>query len=269
MIPENRVGFLFLMPRDLRWALRSLHAIQALHQQVEGSEITLLTEHDHSWIASLLPFSPSNIPIKYPLHKMVHSLGPLKYDWIIDLRGKMATWRFKNRLKTLDRTIRYKKNEDWEASLFQLLDIFDVKNDLQNMGFQVPKFDLNKLPEVFKRGYLTLFLDHPAYPDLPVLNPMVDLLTRTERYTVICGNKKYRPLADKIGQKVGCTTFVTCGDFSQLEMAALLNDSAGVITFDNEWSGLANLLQKKCHTLTVSRKMAIKDDTVQLAELIR
>ena len=249
MIPIDRVGFVVLMPSESGRVVESLPMVNALRQQVEHSELLIMAEPDHQWIIEAAGIGDGFLPVSKPLYRMIDQVHDHMPDWLIDLRGGLTTWRFKNRLKVMDLTIRKRRGINWSNELFRLLGVFDVEAGRPSDGLIPPFFDRKKLPESFGKGYLTLFLDSDDFPQKPHESQINNLLSMTDRYVVLCGSSAMRPLADSIGSQTGCTTFVSAGDFSLVEMVSLMNDSAGVITFDTVWKSWAAVLEKPLMTI--------------------
>jgi len=167
-------------------------------------------------------------------------------DYLIDLVGGLTTRRFKNRLKVLDFTLKPSRRSEMITEMMQRLSVFDLTDDSAGPELFAGDFDRDNLPESFFKGYLSLFLDNlpEILPGDPLEEYLVTLINLSGRYVAICGTETYRPLADRIGTKVGCSAFAACGDFSQDEMVALANDSSGVITCGKIWYAVAEAMQK-------------------------
>jgi hypothetical protein len=51
-------------------------------------------------------------------------------------------------------------------------------------------------------------------------------------------------MADRIGIQVGCSVLPACGDFTDPQIASIINGSAAAIAFDPFWSLMASVLNK-------------------------
>lgn len=235
------VRFVILHPSDPRKILWSTALLRAIKSEHPNAWIVSLIPDPHGWMLKENPHVDEIIPYTDQLMPLIHPIHDQMPDYLIDLVGGWKTWRFRNRLKVVDFTLKKRDQPDFQNRMFDLVKLFDVDPDGKGEDLFLEPFDRSQLPESFEAGYLVACLDTPLFPERPVTSMWVNLLNLIERPTVLFGDKSMRPMADTIAKQVGCTVFPTCGDFEKAKIAALIQSASGIITFEAFWPVLTAL----------------------------
>jgi hypothetical protein len=228
--------FVILHSEDPGEILLSTALVRCLKNQVEGSFAYSLVREEHRWLLENNTRLDGVFTYRENPKELLDDLRDFLPDYLIDLDGGPGVRRFKNRLKVLDFALRRKKVKgDWMAAAFDTCRLFDVNDDGAGPEFHFPPSDPGLLPSDFLKGYLVLSLENPPGSVGWSEEDIVNLAVMIEKPIVVTGRDTDRDLADRISQMAGCAVFPTCGDISRTQVASLIGESRGLVTFDPFW----------------------------------
>lgn len=254
------VKFLVCLPDEPAEIILSTPVIRCLKTQVEDSIVIPVIRDDFSWLLSGNTHLDGMLSY---LNSPEEILAPLKEqgaDYLIDLDGTGRLKKIKNKMKVLDFILdRRGLNAphgrkplfgkpyppgSWMERAFRTLSVFDVIDDGRGTEYKASFPDPEWMPADFLKGYLVLCLDSRYGKPSLSESRLTELAGLIEQPLIIAGGKGDREMADRIGIQVGCTVLPACGDFTDPQIASIINGSAAVLAFDPFWRLIAATLDK-------------------------
>jgi hypothetical protein len=236
-----------LLPESPEEILSSTPLIRCIRQQVEESFVYAVIQESHSWILESNPWIEGVFTYRSKPDELIDMVRDLLPDYLIDLEGKKLFRRLKRKTKVLDFCIgRVRKTEanTPRERMFRTVHLFDVQDDMGGADLSVPPVNPDWIPEKFLGGFVVLSLDiQPSFHRLDE-DMLVSLVSLIEKPIVITGPREERGLAERIGQRTGCTIFPVCGDFTDRDYASFAGYSKGVLAASGFWSSVAGALGK-------------------------
>jgi ADP-heptose:LPS heptosyltransferase len=236
-----------LLPEQPEEILSSTPLIRCLRQQLKDSSVYALIHHDLAWILEGNPNLEGVLAYQTKPEEVIAEVRELMPDYLIDLEGKKLFRRLKRKTKVLDFCIgRVKRSEanTPRERMFRTVHVFDVVDDLKGADLGIPPFNPEWLPEKFLGGFTVLSLHVPPLAKHLDEDSLVALVSLIEKPIVITGTGEERGLAERIGQRTGCTIFPVCGDFGDKEYASIISGSKGVIASTEFWCRVSEALSK-------------------------
>jgi len=234
--------FAILLPDNPGKILEATALIRCLKQQVEGSFLYALVSTSTGWMIRNNPWIDEIFTWQARPDEQINLIRDLWPDYLIDLDDSRGYRRFKRKTRVLAFTIGHRPKErliPYRERIFDTVRLFDVHDDGEGHGFQYPDFNPDWLPAGFLTGYAVLALEGWSACRTMPEDRLVDLVALIEKPLVATGNRAERPLAERLGQRVGCSVYPACGDFPEPETTALISAARAVITMDPGWAGLA------------------------------
>lgn len=256
-----------LLPDHPGKILSATPLIRGLKKQVEESYVYAMVRSSCAWLIRENPHVDEILVWQDKPDEQIPNVRDLLPDYFINL-DELKTYR---RLQRKTRVLEFKvpgtrRSEQvaYSERIFKTVYLFDVEDDGQGIDFSYPPFNPEWLPEKFLGGYAVLSLEVPPALKRLADDDLVELVSLIEKPLVVTGPAGERGLAERIGQRTGCTVFPTCGDFPDPETASLMAASKGVIAYDSRWTGIAGAMGKPVLTLGDPGSGSIADCAVRV-----
>ncbi|MFH0761538.1 MAG: hypothetical protein V2A67_08550 [Bacteroidota bacterium] len=244
--------FIVLLPDNPGKILSATPLIRGLKKQVEESYIYVMVRSSFAWLIRGNPYVDEILTWQGKPDEQIANVRDLLPDYFLNL-DELKTYR---RLQQKTRVLEFKvpkarKTETaiYADRIFKTVYLFDVEDDKQGVDFIYPPFNPDWLPEKFLGGYVVLSLEAPFSGQRLTDDRLVELVSLIEKPLVVTGPAGERELAERIGQRTGCTVFPACGDFPDPETASLISASKAVIAYDSQWPGIVRSMGKPVLTL--------------------
>ncbi|HBB90356.1 MAG: hypothetical protein A2X22_00770 [Bacteroidetes bacterium GWF2_49_14] len=238
---------MILFPENPGEILLATPLIRGLKTQVTDSYIYAVLPASLFWILQGNPHVDEIISYSDRPDEMIGGVRDLMPDYFIDLEGKKLYRHLKRKTKIFDFCIgRVPKSNggNQRERLFRLAEVFEVKDDQGGLDFAPAGFNPDWLPEKFMGGFAALALEVQENEPMMEEDRLIGLVSLVEKPTVVIGAANTRKLAERIGQRTGCTVFPACGDFNESEMAAIISASRVLVSYDTYWSLIGTAIGK-------------------------
>jgi len=258
---------MILLPDLPEVIISSTPLIRCLTRQVDNSSVYVALPEAHTWMIEGNPSVEKSLSYREKPDELIDEVRDLLPDYLIDLEGKRLFRRLKRKTKILDFCIgRVKRTEANTARerMFRTVHLFDVEDDMKGPEISFPVFNPEWLPEKFLGGFAVLSLDSTELSSRPDEDYLVDLVSLIEKPVVISGPRENRSLAERIGQRTGCTVFPICGDFAVKEQVSILSSSKGVIGSHEFWFAVSDALQKPHVNLAMENLPDLQQTALQV-----
>lgn len=238
---------MILFPENPGEILLATPLIRSLKTQVTDNYIYAVLPASLSWILKGNPHIDEIFPYSDKPDELIGAVRDLMPDYFIDLEGKKLYRRLKRKTKIFDFCISrvpMSISGNQRERLFRLAEVFDVKDDQGELDFIPAGFNSDWLPEKFLGGFAALALEVQENEPMMEEERLIGLVSLIEKPTVVIGQAGTRKLAERIGQRTGCTVFPACGDFNESEMAAIISASRVLVSYDTPWHLIGTALGK-------------------------
>ncbi len=238
---------MILFPENPGEILLATPLIRSLKTQVADSLIYAALPASLSWVIKGNPYVDEVFPYYGKPDELIGGVRDLMPDYFIDLEGKKLYRRLKRKTKIFDFCIGRVPNSiggNQRERLFRLAEVFDIRDDQGGLDFIPAGFNPDWLPEKFLAGFATLALEGQENEPVMEEERLTGLVSLVEKPTVVIGDANTRKLAERIGQRTGCTVFPACGDFNESEMAAIISASKVLVTYDTHWRLIGTAIGK-------------------------
>jgi len=241
-----------LLPDNPGKILSATPLIRGLKKQVEESYIYVMVRSSCTWLIQGNPYVDEILAWQEKPDEQIPNVRDLLPDYFINLDELKTYRRLQRKTKVLEFKIPKpgkRESGTYLERIFKTVYLFDVENDNLGADFKYPPFDPEWLPEKFLDGYVIFSLEAPSSVQKLTDDQLVELVSLIEKPLVVTGPAGERELAERIGQRTGCTVFPVCGDFPDPETASLISASKAVIAYDSQWPGIARVMGKPVLTL--------------------
>lgn len=232
--------------------------IRCLHQ-IAGAEVHFLTKRPFAGILAANPYLKSIYSIDKKIEEVLPQLKEEQYDCIIDLHHNIRTIKLTMLLGV--KTFRFNKlnTKKWLLTKFHInklpnIHIVDrymnavtslgIKNDGKGLDFFIPKDQIVTL-NIPDKAYIVLVIGAAhATKRLPV-EKLITLCKTLDFPIVLVGGPSDQEVGKLIAQQAGDHVMNSCGKYSIIQSASIIQQSQGVITHDTGMMHIAAALQKK------------------------
>lgn len=243
--------------------------IRCLKQQVPGAEVHFLTKRNFAAVTGHNPFIDKKIYLDGGLHELIPELKKEQYDCVIDLHNNLRTLSLKSKLGVRSYSFNKLNIEKWLLVNLKMdrmpnVHIVDrymetvkplgVVNDGKGLDYFIPQEDgdaLQKLPEEFRKNYIAFVIGAKHNTKKLPTDKIISICKKLSRPIVLLGGKEDYDAGEKITTALQASNtgprniFNACGKFSLNGSAALIKQSASVISHDTGLMHIAAAFKKE------------------------
>lgn len=235
--------------------------VRCLKQQVRDCEVHFLTEGRFTELIAHNPYIDEVYDYSQPFSKLMEVLCDQGFDYVIDLQKNLRTQRIKNRLKLVNFSLGDTKIEKWilvnfKRNLLPHAHIVDyymktialfAQNDGKGLDFFIPpqeKVNLWAFPFDKHQAFVAVILSAKYKTRRPTPTKLEHILLKIQHPIVLIGSEEDEELAQELTESIGSSCINTCGKYSILQIASILQQSTCVISGDNDFLAIASALKK-------------------------
>jgi ADP-heptose:LPS heptosyltransferase len=251
--------------------------IRCIKQQMQGVEVHFAVKKSFLPVIEANPYIDKIHILEDDLNDLIQRLKAEKFDYIVDLHKNLRSWRIRlslgtpslgtPSLGTPSRGFPKLNIEKWLLTRFKIdimpdIHIVDryfkaakklgIKNDLKGLDYFIPgkdEFDLNSLPEIFRKGYTGFVIGAKhATKRLPE-HKIISICSKLNSPVILLGGPEDSPAADRIALACGPLVLSMCGKAGLNQSASLVKQANLIITHDTGLMHIAAAFRK--HIISV------------------
>jgi ADP-heptose:LPS heptosyltransferase len=258
-----KVKFLIIRFSSIGDIVLTSPVLRAIKNQVNNAEVHFVTKVRY---AELLVDNPHIDRLHLLDDKMTPLLKSLKkenYDYIIDLHHNFRSGQIKRHLKAKAWSCKKLNINKWLLILLKInfmprvhvvdrymetLRELSIHNDSPGLEYFIPEkagYDLARLPEPFKAGYLAFALGGTYYTKRLPNNKVLEICNQIPYPVVLLGGKNEFPSGEEIAASGTGNILNLCGSLTIHESASLIEKANVVLTNDTGLMHIAAAFRKK------------------------
>tara|TARA_B100000787_G_scaffold168157_1_gene156372 strand:+ start:1108 stop:2103 length:996 start_codon:yes stop_codon:yes gene_type:complete len=238
--------------------------IRIAKQQIEGSEVHLVTKNAFSSVVEANPYLDKVHVLENDLKALIEELKQEGFTHVIDLHNNLRSRKIKKALKLPSKSFTKLNIEKWLAVNFkqihrlpdthivdrylETLSGFNIKNDQKGLDYFIPKkdkVDLKNLPESHRTGYLAWVIGGSYATKMLPNEKIIEVLSRIEKPVVLLGGPEDAVNGKLISEKLGDNVFNACGKFNINQSASLVEQATKVLSNDTGLMHVAAAFNKR------------------------
>ena len=238
--------------------------VRCLKQQVKDAEVHFLVKKNFAAVIEHNPFIDRKIYLDGDLRDLIPDLKKERYDFVIDLHHNLRTMKLKKALGTKSFSFNKLNLEKWLLVNFKInrlpdkhivdrymetVKSFGVTNDGKGLDYFISQEDgkaMQMLPPEFERGYVAFVIGAKHNTKKLPEDKIVSVCKKINMPVVLMGGKEDAEAGKRIASAAGSREiFNSCGKFSLNESAAVIKQSAKVITHDTGLMHIAAAFKKE------------------------
>lgn len=267
---------------DIIW---TTPVIRCLKTQLDSVELHYCTKTQYKSLVESNPYIDKIHYLEDNLKQLVAVLKKEKYDHIVDLHKNIRTLLIKMQLGV--RSTSYDKLwiqrfffTNFQIDFMPNIHVVDrymdtvkslgVTNDGKGLDYNIPKeeeVDINTLPAIFQKGYITYVIGGTGYTKILPFEKMVELCDKINRPIILIGGKEdfeagerlqqffepteqskaYEDGLEKLNKKT--IVFNGCGKYSIGQSASLIKQSAYVFGHDTGLTHIGAAFKKTVYSI--------------------
>jgi ADP-heptose:LPS heptosyltransferase len=224
--------------------------IRCVKLQVPGAEVHFAVKKSFLPVIAANPYIDKIHVLENDLNDLINRLKAEKFDFVVDLHKNLRSMRIRMALKAPGKGFPKLNVQKWLLTKFRIdlmpdIHIVDryfnaatrlgVKNDLKGLDYFIPKndeFDLNSLPELFRKGYTGFVIGAKhATKRLPE-HKIISICRKLNSPVLLLGGPEDAPAADRIAAACGPLALSMCGKTGLNQSASLVKQADRIITHD-------------------------------------
>lgn len=243
--------------------------VRCLKQQVKDAEVHFLTKKNFASVIEHNPFIDKKIYLDGELAALIPELKKEKYDHIVDLHNNLRTLSLKSKLGIKSTSFNKLNIEKWLLVNLKIdrlpnVHIVDrymetvkslgVVNDGKGLDYFISQEDgsaIHKLPEEVQKDYIAFVIGAKHNTKKLPIDKIISICKKLNRPIVLLGGKEDLDVGEKIASAIQNSNlrpqavFNACGKFSLNGSAALIKQSAKVISHDTGLMHIAAAFKKE------------------------
>ena len=247
----SSIGDIVLTTPLVRMLKKQLNA--QVHYLTKSSYVSLLKNN---------PYIDSVYQIEDSINEVIADLKNEKYDYVIDLHNNLRTQILKFRLGVPSRSFNKLNMEKFMLTAFKMdslpaVHIVDryldtvtnlgVKNDNEGLDFYLSAADKVEL-SLFPKEYISFVIGGKHATKILSNNKIISIIKKIAKPVLLIGGPEDAIRGEQIIDQTE-NTINTCGKYSLLQSAFLIQQSQSVITHDTGMMHIAAALKKKIYSV--------------------
>ena len=235
--------------------------VRMLKKQL-NAEVHFLAKSTYVSLLKNNPYIDSVYQIEDSINEVIADLKNEKYDYVIDLHNNLRTQILKFRLGVPSRSFNKLNMEKFMLTAFKMdslpeVHIVDryldtvthlgIKNDNKGLDFFLSAADKVEL-SLFPKDYIAFVIGGQHATKILPNNKIISIIKKTEKPVLLIGGPE-----DEIrGEQISLQTENarnTCGKYSLLQSAFLIQEAYSVITHDTGMMHIAAAFKKKIYSV--------------------
>ena len=235
--------------------------IRMLKKQL-NAEVHYLTKSAYITLLKTNPYIDSVYQIEQSINEVIADLKKENYDYIIDLHNNLRTQILKFRLVVPSRSFNKLNMEKFMLTVFKMdslpevhivdryLDVvtnLGVKNDNEGLDFFLSDADKVEL-SLFPKDYIAFVIGGQHATKILPNNKIVSIIKKAGKPVLLIGGPEDAIRGEQISIQTE-NTINTCGKYSLLQSAFLIQEAQLVITHDTGMMHIAAAFKKKIYSV--------------------
>jgi ADP-heptose:LPS heptosyltransferase len=235
--------------------------VRMLKKQL-NAEVHFLTKSIYVSLLKNNPYIDSVYQIEQSINEVIADLKKENYDYIIDLHNNLRTQILKFRLGVPSRSFNKLNMEKFMLTTFKTDSLpevhivdrylntvthFGVKNDNEGLDFFLSDADKVEL-SLFPKDYIAFVIGGQHVTKILPNNKIVSIIKKAEKPVLLIGGPEDALRGEQIITQTK-NTINTCGKYSLLQSAFLIQQAKSVITQDTGMMHIAAAFKKKIYSV--------------------
>ncbi len=235
--------------------------VRMLKKQL-NAQVHFLTKSAYVSILKNNPYIDSIYQIDNSINEVIANLKKENYDYVIDLHHNFRTQILKFRLGVPSRSFNKLNVEKFMLNTFKMnslpeIHIVDrylatvtnlgVKNDNEGLDFFLSAADKVEL-SLFPKEYISFVIGGQHSTKILPNNKIISIIKKIEKPVLLIGASKDAIRGEQIIDQTE-NTINTCGKYSLLQSAFLIQQAQSVITHDTGMMHIAAAFKKKIYSV--------------------
>jgi ADP-heptose:LPS heptosyltransferase len=227
-----------------------------------NAQVHFLTKSAYITLLKNNPYIDSVYQIEQSINEVIADLKKENYDYIIDLHNNLRTQILKFRLGVPSRSFNKLNMEKFMLTVFKMdslpeVHIVDryldtvtnlgVKNDNEGLDFFLSDADKVDL-SLFPKDYIAFVIGGLHATKILPNNKIVSIIKKAEKPVLLIGGPEDAIRGEQISIQTE-NTINTCGKYSLLQSAFLIQEAHSVITHDTGMMHIAAAFKKKIYSV--------------------
>ncbi len=237
--------------------------IRCLKKQLRQPEIHFLTKEKHEDLLRGNPYIDRIHLLNSNLTELLPQLQKEEFDYIVDLHHNLRSQFIKRNLRKKSFTLKKLNVKKWLLVQFKInilpkIHIVDrmmhavaplgIEDDECGLDYFIPEedsFDLETLPEEFRRGYVAVVLSGTYYTKRFPAEKHLEFLTLLHVPCILIGGKSEVKLARQIEKQANGNVLNLCHQLTINQSASLVKNARLVVSNDTGLMHIAAAFNKK------------------------
>jgi ADP-heptose:LPS heptosyltransferase len=235
--------------------------VRMLKKQL-NAEVHYLTKSAYVSLLKNNPYIDSVYQIDHSINEVIADLKKENYDYVIDLHNNLRTQILKFRLGAPSRSFNKLNVEKFMLTVFKMdslpeVHIVDryldtvtnlgVKNDNEGLDFFLSEADKVEL-SLFPKEYIAFVIGGKHTTKILPNNKIVSIIKKVEKPILLIGGPEDTARGEQIIAQTK-NAINTCGKYSLLQSAFLIQQAQLVITHDTGMMHIAAAFKKKVYSV--------------------
>jgi len=235
--------------------------VRMLKKQL-NAQVHFLTKSAYVSLLKNNPYIDSVYQIDNSINEVITDLKKEKYDYVIDLHHNLRTQILKFRLGIPSRSFNKLNMEKLMLTVFKINSLpkvhvvdryldtvthLGIRNDNEGLDFFLSEADKIEL-SLFPKNYIAFVIGGQHATKILPNNKIVSIITKVEKPVLLIGGPEDVVRGEQIISQTS-NTINTCGEYSLLQSAFLIQQAHSVITHDTGMMHIAAAFKKKIYSV--------------------
>ena len=261
------VKFLIIRFSSIGDIVLTTPVVRCLKNQVDGAIVHYATKKPYLPVLEQNPYIDKIHVLDTSMRDLVSELKEENFDYIIDLHRNLRSSVIKSKLKRAAFTFDKINFEKWllvnlkinrlpEKHIvdrtFEILSVFDVKNDEKGLDYFIPdneNLNPGELPPEFRNGYIGWVIGAMHKTKKFPTEKIIQIINSIDIPVILLGGTDDKDEASIIEKAVGEKIYNACGKYTINQSAWLVKNAKLIVTNDTGLMHIAAAFRKKIFSL--------------------
>lgn len=261
------VKFLIIRFSSIGDIVLTTPVIRCLKNQVDGAIVHYVTKKTFLPVLESNPYLDKIHTLDSDMNELIAELKKENFDYIIDLHKNLRSSTIKSKLRRVAFTFNKINFEKWLLvnlkinrlpkkhivdRMFEILYVFDVKNDRKGLDYFISKnenLDFEELPVNFKKDYIGWAIGAMHQTKKLPSEKIIKIIRSIDIPVILMGGPGDKEEAAVIKEEVGDKVYNACGKYSINQSAWLVKNAKLILTNDTGLMHIAAAFKKTIFSL--------------------